>query len=468
MTKFKEPSNAQLMIDILKTVIIDLITGYSSPNNKLRTLSEEVLTQVFNLLNELKSLPQLFSLLLVGFAGTKAQTKSATIRALMLLLTINYKQQGLEIEDPSFQDFLRKVSKIVALYLRDGQAETEIHRASLRFLKTAIAFLTIEQLNQDILDSILSYGIFSLPPAKRGKHMALIRKLLGKLLKKLGTAAVKKVTPLRHQPLIDYIERARRKRTNKAKRVKLLALLGQDTAEAVPTQTKKPSAAAVDSESEDELESEDEHADIEEHFSDEDEGDSVDGESSSDEESEEEEVQGGTDHLMTDTIDIPRVDNIPVVSKLAKEKQIEQSGRTKLNQIEEQRQKVKQMMQAEQDEYESHFVENPFIRMRERTLQKNLDSKTRIGATQLRAVAGGALRKGDADMIDEEEAQKQDIVIVKETGKFIINDLEMPKVQPKKLKRSRVEAVKGDGMGSDNESSVGDNASVESSDDDNN
>lgn len=48
------------MINILKSVVIDLITGYSSPNNKLRTLSEEVITSIFNLLNELKALPQLF------------------------------------------------------------------------------------------------------------------------------------------------------------------------------------------------------------------------------------------------------------------------------------------------------------------------------------------------------------------------------------------------------------------------
>jgi hypothetical protein len=70
MNKFKE--DPALMINILKSVIIDLITGYSSPNNKLRSLSEEVITSIFNLLNELKALPQLFQLLLVGFAGTKA------------------------------------------------------------------------------------------------------------------------------------------------------------------------------------------------------------------------------------------------------------------------------------------------------------------------------------------------------------------------------------------------------------
>ena len=43
------------------------------------------------------------------------------------------------------------------------------------------------------------------------------------------------------------------------------------------------------------------------------------------------------------------MDNIPVVSKLAKEKQIENSGRTRLTQIEESKHRVKQMMQAEEE-----------------------------------------------------------------------------------------------------------------------
>lgn len=43
MNKFKEdPANTATMIEILKVVIIDLIGGYSSPNNKLRSHAEEV------------------------------------------------------------------------------------------------------------------------------------------------------------------------------------------------------------------------------------------------------------------------------------------------------------------------------------------------------------------------------------------------------------------------------------------
>jgi len=58
----------------------------------------------------------------------------------------------------------------------------------------------------------------------------------------------------------------------------------------------------------------------EEHFSD-------DGEDDSEDASSDEEEVGGTDLLMTDGLDIPRVDDIPVVSKLAKEKKLEQQSK---------------------------------------------------------------------------------------------------------------------------------------------
>jgi len=80
----------------------------------------------------------------------------------------------------------------------------------------------------DFMDSLLTHGLFALPETKRSKHNSIIRKLLGKLLKKLGPVYVKKVTPVKHVPLVDYIERARRKRANKSKKLKLMALLGKD------------------------------------------------------------------------------------------------------------------------------------------------------------------------------------------------------------------------------------------------
>lgn len=154
---------------------------------------------------------------------------------------------------------------------------------------------------------------------------------------------------------------------------------------------------------------------------------------------------------MTDGIDIPRVDNIPVVSKLAKEKKLEQQS--KQYQLTAARDKVKSIMATEVEEYESHFVENPFIKMRERTLQKNLDGKTRLGAKQL--IAGS---KTEDQFMEEDDAEKQDIVMIKESGKFVINDLEhmLRKEQKGKLtgKRVRMEIAKD--HESDNDSSVGD------------
>jgi hypothetical protein len=103
--------------------------------------------------------------------------------------------------------------------------------------------------------------------------------------------------------------------------MKLLALLGKDTDE---TTTPNAGKKVEEDDSEDELESADEEEhEVEEHFSD----DSDD--SSSGDESDNEDAKAGADMLMTDTADIPRVDNIPVVSRLVKEKKIETSGRSR-------------------------------------------------------------------------------------------------------------------------------------------
>jgi hypothetical protein len=56
MERFANSDSVLSILEMLKTVIIDLITGYSSPNNKLRTLSEEVIGRVFDLLTGLNAL----------------------------------------------------------------------------------------------------------------------------------------------------------------------------------------------------------------------------------------------------------------------------------------------------------------------------------------------------------------------------------------------------------------------------
>lgn len=76
LSQFKDGQETSIsgILDLLKLVIIDLIGGYSSSNNKLRALSEQVFGQIYDILSTLKALPQLFQLVLVGFAGTKSST----------------------------------------------------------------------------------------------------------------------------------------------------------------------------------------------------------------------------------------------------------------------------------------------------------------------------------------------------------------------------------------------------------
>ena len=72
-------------------------------------------------------------------------------------------------------------------------------------------------------------------------------------------------------------------------------------------------------------------------------------------------------------------------------------------QLQESKEKVSKLMGTEAEEYESHFVENPFIRMRERALQKQHDSKQHLGAKHLLA---SSHLQGDADMLDYDDAAK--------------------------------------------------------------
>jgi hypothetical protein len=92
-------------------LIVELITAFSNTNKKIKNLAEDIFKSIFDLVREMKALPQFFNMLLVGFAGNKVQTQSATIRALLLLLKINYTLLGngkdennnaIRFEDPAF------------------------------------------------------------------------------------------------------------------------------------------------------------------------------------------------------------------------------------------------------------------------------------------------------------------------------------------------------------------------------
>lgn len=88
-------------------VIVELITALSNTNKKIKKLAEDIIGSVFELIMHMGALPQLFQMIMVGFAGTKVQTQSATIRTLLLLLKLNYLNKdknpnAVKFADPSF------------------------------------------------------------------------------------------------------------------------------------------------------------------------------------------------------------------------------------------------------------------------------------------------------------------------------------------------------------------------------
>lgn len=193
-----------------------------------------------------------------------------------------------------------------------------------------------------------------------GKHIILIKKVVWKMIRKLGLPYMKVIIPAEHHKLITYIERDKRKKQNKMKKHRLQQLLGKDT-----KVEKKEDVDMGDDEEGSESEEENQYENEENY--------SLDSDLSS--ESEDEDLQG-VDHLMTTGIDIPRVNDIPVVSKLAKDtkKTLNKEEQLRFN-----RDKIASMIEAENEELETHFVDNPFIKIRERALKKTLDAKLHLG-----------------------------------------------------------------------------------------
>lgn len=77
-------------------------------------------------------------------------------------------------------------------------------------------------------------------------------------------------------------------------------------------------------------------------------------------------------------------------------------------------------MQAEEQELETHFVENPFIKLRQKNTKRQLDQANHLGVDDI---------KNQAD---------QDIILLKDHNKFLIKDLEQmeqDKVKEKLRKR---------------------------------
>lgn len=177
-------------------------------------------------------------------------------------------------------------------------------------------------------------GVFGIQNDKKtfNKHNAIIKKVLSKLIKKMGLNYIKQITPSNHHNLISYVERVKRKRVNKQKREKLLTLLGQDSKKEAKDVEMKSVESDLSSASDNGYDEDDGEQ-----------GENYSLNSDDDSESDSDEIKGG-DTLMTDDIDIPRVDDIPVVSRLAKEQKAMYSKPPKLEELKKTKDRVSMMM----------------------------------------------------------------------------------------------------------------------------
>ena len=177
---------------------------------------------------------------LVGLAGESPQTQSNTIRALIFNMknTIQVDSQirqkprendGQDDEDDKnvikgkllstdaqMQDFLRKVTRIISLLLKDQTAPKELHKSVLKFLKVVITFLKFDAQSATELTSLILTHVFALKNS--AKYTMVIRKILNKLISRVGLPTVLACTAKEHHKLVHYIERLRRKQKNAKER----------------------------------------------------------------------------------------------------------------------------------------------------------------------------------------------------------------------------------------------------------
>ena len=111
------------------------------------------------------------------------------------------------------QDFLRKVTRIISLLLKDSTAPKELQKSVLRFLKIVITFLNFEDqaVSRDITELILSH-VFALKNS--AKYTMIIRRILNKLITRVGVKTVLECTTKENHRLVHYTERVNRKLKN--------------------------------------------------------------------------------------------------------------------------------------------------------------------------------------------------------------------------------------------------------------
>ena len=128
----------------------------------------------------------------------------------------------LDAKEPQIQDFFSKVSRIVCLLLLDKTAPKELHRSVLKFLKIVISLLGFDQgaeKSREITEMVVKH-VFGMEKPKR--FTIAIRRILGKLISRVGVKVVTDCSPVSGHRLINYVERVKRKERNAKERQRLL------------------------------------------------------------------------------------------------------------------------------------------------------------------------------------------------------------------------------------------------------
>ena len=110
-----------------------------------------------------------------------------------------------------------------------------------------------------------------------------------------------------------------------------------------------------------------------------------------------------------------------MVSQLAKESQARDRATKRrsrgaggdsemMEDADETKRRITDFIEQDADEMETHFVENPFIKIREKASKRMLESKHQMGAGDLQE--------------DADSRAQQDIYYLKEENKFVVQDLE--------------------------------------------
>jgi len=218
---------------LLNHYIIELITAMTNTNLKLRGIAQQIFTDICEIMRvKFKAVNQLFTIILVGLAGNKTQTQSATIRSLIYTIKQNVQfsnstgQELISAADPGFQQFLVKAVKIVVIFMRNRATPHELARSVMQFIKIAISLLSEELLKGEIAKLVIDSLFQSRHSPHVKKHKLLVRKILTRLIKRCGVAAATRMMPDYHRAMITYIEKQKRKSENKKQKDKLIALMG--------------------------------------------------------------------------------------------------------------------------------------------------------------------------------------------------------------------------------------------------